>query len=193
MSDATQTAQAGRSIAQLAELAEVSEEARALLAPDHGPREFLQALVDKEQYSDAVRLLAHGLPRREAVWWAWVCARRAAGETPAPKIKAALDATELWIREPTDERRRAAMQRSEEADFGTPAGCAGLAAFLSGDNLAPANVPQPVPPGEFMAAKAVAGAIILAAVTVEPEKAGEKFQAFIQQGLEVVNRIKLWA
>jgi hypothetical protein len=32
----------------------------------------------------------------------------------------------------------------------------------------------------------------MAAVVQEPEKAGEKFQAFIQQGLDVVNRVKLW-
>jgi hypothetical protein len=35
-------------------------------------------------------------------------------------------------------------------------------------------------------------AAVRAAVAQEPEKAPEKFQAFIQQGLDVVNRIKLW-
>jgi hypothetical protein len=43
-----------------------------------------------------------------------------------------------------------------------------------------------------MAAKAIAGAVMLAAVVTEPEKAPEKLQEFIMQGMEVVNRIKLW-
>lgn len=192
MSDAKPAARAGRSVAELAEAAELSEEARQLVAPDRSHREFLRLVTEQGHYADAVRFLAHALPRREAVWWAWVCARRAAGAEPKPPIKAVLDATERWIAQPTDEHRRLAMQRAEEADFGTPAGCAGLAAFLSGDNLAPANVPTPVPPGEFVAAKAIAGAVVLAAVVNEPEKAEEKFQAYLQQGLEVVNRIKLW-
>lgn len=179
-------------MADLVQAAELEEEARKLLTPATGPRGLLQAMVEREFYADAVRFLAHALPRREAVWWAWVCARRTAGDTPPSEIRAALDATERWIREPSDEHRRAAMQRAEAAGFGTPAGCAALAAFLSGDNLAPPNVEQRVPPGEFMAAKAITGAIVLAAVAQEPEKAAEKFQAFIQQGLDVVNRIKLW-
>lgn len=190
MGEATRTQ--GRTVAELAQAAELDEEACKLLAPTTAPRVFLQTMIEREFYADAVRFLAHALPRREAVWWAWVCARRAAGETPPPEVQAALDATERWIRDPSDEHRRVAMQRGEAADFGTPAGCAALAAFLSGDNLAPPNVEQAVPPGEFMAAKAIAGAVVLAAVAQEPEKASEKFQAFIQQGLDVVNRIKLW-
>jgi hypothetical protein len=49
-----------------------------------------------------------------------------------------------------------------------------------------------VPPGEFMTAKAVAGSIIVAAVAAEPERAPEKFQAFLEQGLEVAYRLGLW-
>jgi hypothetical protein len=144
-----------------------------------------------ELHPDAVRFLAHAMPRREAVWWAWACARRVAGEQPAPKVKAALDATERWIAQPTEENRRAAMQAAEAADFGTPAGCAGLGAFFSSGSLAPPDVAA-VPPGEFMTAKAVAGGIVLAAVATEPDQAPAKFQAFLQQGLEVADRIRMW-
>jgi hypothetical protein len=49
-----------------------------------------------------------------------------------------------------------------------------------------------VPPGEFLAAKAVSGAVIFAAVAKEPEKAPEKFRSFVAQGVEVTNRVKLW-
>src|ERR1035437_3239587 len=156
----------------LAAVAELGDEAMALARPDLHPREFVALLLDKALFPDAVSFVAHALPKREAVWWAWVSARRAAGDAPAPAIKAALDAT-------------------EKAGPGPAAGGAGLAAFFSGSSLAPPEAP-PVPPGEFLTAKAVSGAVILAAVSKEPKKAPEKFRAFVAQGLEVTQRIKLW-
>ena len=83
------------------------------------------------------------------------------------------------------------MAAAEKADLGTAAGCAGLAAFFSGGSIAPPNAAA-VPPGEFLTAKAVSGAVIFAAVAKEPEKAPEKFRNFVAQGIEVTNRVKLW-
>jgi hypothetical protein len=176
----------------IATVAELGEEAMALLRPDLHPLDFVALLMEKALFPDAVRFVAHALPKREAVWWGWVCARRAAGENPQPKIKAALDATERWIAQPNEDNRRLAMAAAEKAELGTAAGCAGLAAFFSGGSLAPPDAP-PVPPGEFLAAKAVAGAVIFAAVAKEPEKAPEKFRSFVAQGVEVTTRLKLWA
>jgi hypothetical protein len=172
-------------------VAELGEEAMALMRPELHPLDFVKLLMEKTLYPDAVRFIAHALPRREAVWWGWVCARRAAGETPPPKIKAALDATEKWIAQPTEDNRRSAMAAAQTAELGTAAGCAGLAAFFSSGSLAPPDAPV-VPPGEFLAAKAVSGAVIFAAVSREPEKAPEKFKSFVAQGVEVTNRVKLW-
>ena len=84
-----------------------------------------------------------------------------------------------------------AAAAAEKAGFDSAAGCAGLGAFFSGGSLAPPELP-PVPPGEYQTAKAVAGAVIIAAVSAEPEKAPEKFKAFVAQGLDVTNRIRLW-
>src|ERR1039457_1648399 len=80
----------------LASVAELGEEAMALVRGDLHPLDFVALLMEKALYPDAVRFIAHALPKREAVWWGWVCARRAAGENPPPKIKGALDATEKW-------------------------------------------------------------------------------------------------
>jgi hypothetical protein len=38
----------------------------------------------------------------------------------------------------------------------------------------------------------VAGAVIFAAVATEPQKAPEKFNSYLAQGLEVTVKIKLW-
>ena len=176
---------------EISTVAELGDEAMELLRPELHPLDFVALLMQKALFPDAVRFIAHALPKREAVWWAWVCARRAAGENPQPKIKAALAATEKWIAQPDENNRRSAMAAAEKADLGTAAGCAGLAAFFSGGSLAPPNAAA-VPPGEFLTAKAVSAAVIFTAVAREPEKAPEKFRNFVAQGIEVTNRVKLW-
>jgi hypothetical protein len=181
----------GKAFAQVCEAAELSDAARALRAEGQAPRQYVELLIERAQYPDAVRVLACALPRREAVWWAWVCARRAAGDAPAPAVQASLEATQKWIAEPVDKHRRTAMQLAEAVGFDTPAGCAGLAAFLSGDSLAPPDA-EAVPPGEFTAAKAIAGSIVLAAVTAEPKRADETFQGFVEQGMMVAEKTDLW-
>ena len=155
------------------------------------PREYFTMLMENGHFPDAVRFLAHALPKREAVWWAWICARRAGPGEPSDQLKASLDATEAWITQPNDEKCRAAMKAAEAAGVGTAAGCAGLAAFFSGESLAPPGAAT-IPPGPGLTAKAVSGAVILAAVAAEPATAQEKFRAFLEQGLDVVNRIQLW-
>jgi hypothetical protein len=192
MAETKSMLRSGKTLVEIIHASDLSDEAQALRTEDQTPQAYLELLMKHEQYPDAVRLLAHALPKREAVWWAWVSAKRTAGEEPPPEIQAVLEATEAWIKEPTDQNRRVAMEKAEVADFSSAAGCAGLAAFLSGDSLAPADI-DPVPPGEYMAAKAIAGSIVLAAVSREPEKANEKFQGFVEQGMVVADKIQLWS
>jgi hypothetical protein len=183
---------ATRGTAELCAVSDLGDDARTLAANGApAPRAFVALLMERELHADAVRFLAHALPRREAVWWAWVCARKSAGPAPKPAIKAALDSTERWIVEPTEAHRREALTFGEAADFGTAAGCAALSAFMSGGSLAPPDV-APVPPGEFMCAKAVSGSVTLAVVGSEPENVGEKFAEYVRLGLEVADRTKLW-
>jgi hypothetical protein len=175
----------------LARLAELDEALLANVPPTVPHRAAVQHLVTASQFPEAVKFVAFSLPRREGVWWAWVTAKRASGAEPAPGIKASLEATERWIAQPTDANRRAAFDLAEKADLGTPAGCAGAAAFFAGDSIAPPNVGA-VPPGPYDCNKMIANAVILAAVMKEPEKAAEKFFQSLQQGLEVIGKIKAW-
>lgn len=176
--------------AAIAAQAGLEQEALGLARPDLHPKEYVALLLERKLHPDAVRFMAHSLPKREAVWWAWMCARRAAGDKAAPAIRASLEATEKWIAHPTDENRRAAMAAAEKADFGTAAGCAGLAAFFSGGSMAPPEA-HPVPPGERLTGRMVAVAIMCSAVS-QPEIAPEKYEQFVAQALDVANRIKLW-
>jgi hypothetical protein len=178
-------------VERLSEAAGLEAPALELLDPARGPREFLAALDGAEHHVDALKFLAYLLPPREAVWWAWMCARRQAGEDASPEVLQALRATEQWVSQPTDEHRRAAMAAGEAAGFDTPAGCAALAAFLSGGSLAPPELAE-VPPPLFGTARAVFGSLVLSAVSEEPEKAPERYRAFYAHGTELANRIRLW-
>src|SRR5690606_18599095 len=137
------------SLTELTRVAGASEEARARVQPDHRPDSYITELIDGGQMADAVRVLAALLPAREAIWWAWMCARTTAGEEATPEVVAALGAIENWLREPSDQNRRAAMEAGEVADLATPAGCVALATFFSGGSIAPAEV-DPVPPPPFV-------------------------------------------
>jgi hypothetical protein len=163
---------------------DLDEAARGLLAPELAPAAFLRLLVDGALYADAVRFLARALPKREATWWACLCARSALGENPAPELLKALELAEQWVQRPTEEHRRLTYPAAQESQFGHPASWAAMAAFWSGGSMAPPDVPA-VPPADNLTAKAVAGAVMLAAVQTEPEKAEAKYQRFLDQGIDI--------
>ena len=136
------------------------------------------------QGMEAARVLAHALPKREAVWWACLCARDRLPPEPSPVILAALKAAEDWVYKPTEENRRAAMAKAEAAQFDTPSSWAAVGAFWSGGSMSPEGNPV-VPPGEHLTGLAVAGSIMLAAAQTEPQHATERYQQFLAYGANI--------
>jgi len=134
----------------------------ALVRPDLSPLDFVALSHGASSLSDAVRFIAHALPKREAVWWGWVCARRSAARTRRRRSKAALDATEKWIAQPSEDNRRSAMAAAQKAELGTAGRLRGAGGILQRRKPGPARR-APGAPGEFLAAKAVSGAVIFAA------------------------------
>jgi hypothetical protein len=169
----------------------LGEEARALLVGPLSPGQFLDLLRKRRLDQDATRMIANALPKREAVWWALSCAREAAGVNPSPASLAALESAQAWVREPSEENRRATLAAAEAAGLGTSSGCAALAAFWSGGSLGPPGTPV-VPPAEHLTAHAAAGAVMLAVVESEPEKAAEKYRAFLSRGVAVADGTDTW-
>jgi hypothetical protein len=180
-----------RTAAEICKHFALGDEARPLLRDDLTPRQYLDLLMDHQHYADAVRFLAHALPKREAVWWACLCGRSVAGSNPPLEIAAAFQAAETWVRDPSEENRRAALAPAQAAELRTPAGCAAFAAFWSGGSLAPPNVPA-VPPGEYLTAHGVAGGVITVAVSAGPDKAPPRFRLFLLQGIDVANGASVW-
>ncbi len=181
----------GPELATVCARIEMTEEAVALVGPQQDERAFLRALLDRELYPDAVRYMAFVLPTREAIWWAWSCARRTLPPEPAPVVVEALSVTERWIAQPSEAARRPLLALAEAAGPATPAGAAALAVYFSGGSITPPDVP-PVPPPAGAAARAIAGSVTLAAVSPPPEKAPERFRQFVEQAMEVAVRIQLW-
>lgn len=161
-----------------------------LLREGMTPEQFLRALVATGRYNDAIAFMACALPKRDAVWWACVCARET-DRRPTQADAAALEAAVRWVKEPSDEHRRAALAVAEATEYGTPCGLAAFSAFVSGGSLAPPDL-APVPPAEHLTARAVSGAVTLAAVQSEPEKAEEKYRRFLERGLDVAYRRLRW-
>lgn len=171
--------------------AALSEDALALPADGNAAGAFLGLLLEQELDPDALRFVAHALPKREAVWWACQCVRTVAGDL-APAVVSAMDAAERWAAEPNEDNRRAAGLAAEAVGVGTPAGCAAMAAFWSGGSLGPSHLPD-IPPGDDLTGRGVAGAVLLAAVEVEPERAAEKFRRFVELGLDVAGGTLRWS
>jgi hypothetical protein len=171
----------------------LGDEARKLLAegrldPEAAPGGFLDALVAGEAWLDALRFLAYALPRPEAVGWACACVREAA---PSGEDLPGTRAAETWLRDPSDENRRAAMAVAENLEFSGPDAWAAVAAFWADGSMAPPDAPA-VPAREEFTGHAAAGAVMLAAVQNEPEKAAEKHRRFVALGVEIANGARPW-
>lgn len=159
---------------------DLGEPARALLRPGLSPRQFIEALEEQDLYPDAIRVLARTLPKPRAVAWACQCIRQALPRPTEPE-RQALELAEQWARDPIEERRRAAKPAADAVGFAHPAGAVAMAAFLSGGSMAPANVPS-VPPADHLTARAVAGAILLAAALGPPDEATARLRQFLDLG-----------
>jgi hypothetical protein len=181
----------GKTAAEICKRFDIGPEAAGVLKPDHSPDRFVDALMEKKQWAAAIRFLAHALPKGEAVWWACLSARAAAGSNAPPPARAALDAAERWLADPSESNRQATLPAAQAVGLATSAGTAAMAAYVSGSSLGPPNVP-PIPPGENMTGQLAGACVLLAAVQNDAAKALENFQAYLAKGIEVAKGTNRW-
>jgi hypothetical protein len=135
--------------------------------------------------SDAIRLVAHALPKREAVWWACMCADAVPGPALPGADAAARLAAEAWVRKPGEEAaRRQAWEAAQATQFASPEAWAAVGAFWSGGSMAPAGQPV-VPPAEHLTGVAISGAVVMAAVRGQPERAEQRMARFLSAALDI--------
>ena len=167
------------SAAALSPETQLSDEGKAVLVEDMPVPQFVELLASREQYLDALRVVAHALAKRSAVSWSVECVRAACAGDLSPRDEAALQAADAWAQQPDEDRRRKAEAAAAAAEHKTAAAWTAMAAFFSDGSLGPATAPA-VPPAPHLTAHAAAGAVMLAAVARQPEKAPEKYQQFLE-------------
>ncbi len=161
-------------------------EAQELIANQSDLMGIVQSLTNAGLLIEATRVFAHALPKREAVWWACMCATH----TPAAQISAEdmkmRELAETWVRQQSDEIRRAGMEEAKRTGFKSPESWAAVAAFWSGDSVTPLNTP-PIPAPPHLTGVAVAGAVALASVRGEPSRQRQRLALFLQSAHDIAN------
>jgi pSer/pThr/pTyr-binding forkhead associated (FHA) protein len=173
------------SAAELCDLAELEDEPRVFLLPEHSPLEFFDLLIKKSQLLDAIRLLAVWLAPRHAIHWALTCVNELSSDDLAKGEQGALLAVNKWLEEPTEEHRREAMKLAEITEFESAAGWVAGAVFWSGGSIAPPDLPE-VPPDESLVAKAVTTSLLMLATQGDPEKINQSYFEIVERGCGLV-------
>lgn len=175
---------AGADLATLAPRLTLPAEAVAVLQGCNNVGDALERLEGTGFLLEATRLVAHALPRREAVWWACMCATHTAPADLPEADRKARETAEHWVRQQTDKLRREAMAHAEASGFGTPEAWAAVAAFWCGDSMAPEGQPA-VPPAPHLAGTAAAGGIALASVRGDPRRQANRLKRFLESGRNI--------
>jgi hypothetical protein len=158
--------------------------ASAATSGSTGVEDMLGKLEQAGFLIEATRLMAHALPKREAVWWACMCA----GHTALPDLPEADQkcrrAAEEWVRQQNEKARYAAWDVAQASGFGTPEAWTAVAAFWSGGSMSPEGQPA-VPPQPHFTGNAVAGVIALSAVRGDPTRRDARLLRFLESGRNI--------
>ena len=177
---------------EVARRCELSAEAQPLLRADFTPQQYFAELARRALYADAVKLAAHYLTPREAVWWGCLCLWQVIRQNESPPDAAALDAAVRWVQEPTEARRRAAKQAATATRPTSIAGGLARAAFFTGGSISLAGQPHVDPPAD-QAARTVADLVLLAAQLAAHELKSACLRHFLQLAGEVSRGEAPWS
>ncbi len=155
-----------------------------LLKDDLETTEFLDLLISNESYSDAINLLSHSLPKREAVWWACICAKQNAEQLNNELYDETLKIAEKWVYDPSEKNRRLAEFYAEKGKYETAAAWVAAAAFWCGDSIVAENEPK-IAPDEYLYAHAVSGSILTSVSMESDEDMSEIFKKYIEHGINI--------
>ncbi|MCL1078183.1 Twin-arginine translocation pathway signal [Parashewanella spongiae] len=146
------------------------------------PYDLITEASKNSLFSDVIIFLAHGLPVREAVWWAANCAssRTDWNEHEQNAIRAA----KAWVHTPDETSRRFAEEMVKLAGLESGAGWAAQAAFWSGGSMIEASAPIVAPPA-YIYSQAVAGCINLTAVLPDASQAIERYKTYLDIGINI--------
>ena len=163
---------------------EFEAEALELLETDARPEAFIETLSAAGKWTDAVMFMARALPKREAVWWACVCA---GGTDMLKKHKdevLALKTAEKWTFKPTEENRVGAFLQSQKSNTPSIGTMSCLAAAFSSGKLS-LSEGQSFEPDTTAFPKIISGIILISANDKGPEQFDTLLEQFLQQGINI--------
>jgi hypothetical protein len=163
---------------------ELSEAATKLLKPGLTAGEFFDALVRANLLTDAIPYTARLLPKKAAVWWGCLCVWNVARPAPSAKIEAALQSVVKWLRDPSEENRRACDAAAKTVGNNQAAGMLATAAFLSEGSMSLPGQPV-VKPEPHFTAKLVGQAVLAASREGRASQMEPRQRQFLATAVEV--------
>ena len=171
---------------QIAEELELAGEPAALAKTVATGPELVAALAAAEMFAKSVRVQAHLLSKRHAVWWG-VCAVRDLALADFPETEtAAVDAAAEWVADPSESRRRDAEAAAGATKYNGPGSWLAMAAFWSGGSLAAPHLPE-VPPDEKLTGQGVTNSLMIAATYQAPLEAKNRYRAMLATALKIAS------
>lgn len=164
----------------------INEDAFELLNSDITPEEYINKLIENEYFADSIIFLAHGLPKREAIWWACLCAKVVTNNDTKADDLASLTMAEKWVYEPDDKKRRMCGTLAEKGQYKSAQNWAAAAVFWSGGSITKEGDPA-MEPAPYLYAHAVSGSILNAVGMSDTDEIDSQFQQFIKHGLNIAD------
>jgi hypothetical protein len=142
----------------------LSSDAAAVLAGGGNVRRCLDELLQLGLPTDALAVVARTLPKRYVVAWACECFKGLLASLPAATDadRAGLALAQQWLRDPSEDKRRAALDFAEAGQFGSPGAWMAASAGWTDGSLMPRGY-DPIPPPDHLPAEAAVAALRLAA------------------------------
>lgn len=148
--------------------------------------QFFAELSKSATPEEAVTFGSYLLPKRRAVWWGHECVRSVMHLLTDQDLMA-LQLAEAWVRDPDEEQRVAALRGGLSRKHKSPGVWIALAAAWTGGSL---NLPElpPVPPPQYLTARAVNAGILSALARVDVKHRSETLRVFVEMGLSLATR-----
>lgn len=169
--------------AEIAERLKLGDEALAWAQPLTDPQQLVAQLTKQKKFAKAIRLQAHLLERRQAVWWGVVCVRETCAPALPPIELAAADMAAEWVADPNESRRRAAEHAAGRTPLSAPGGWLATAVFWSGGSLVPPDMAA-VPPDELLLGQAITNALLIASSFADPKQTEKRYTRFLELGVQ---------
>jgi hypothetical protein len=138
---------------------ELSKEFMLLIQNQKSDFDIIESLREAAEYAAALKLLALGLPKREAIWWGFISIKN----NDKTQISI-MQLVEDWVKQPDENLRRTLGNKVEQIGLYSAAAWLAQAVFWSGGSITPADQTV-VEPEHFMCNTAVFNAMQITAQT----------------------------